>query len=484
MAVTVEMEPLAQLRECLDSGQPEVVLAGCAGTGKTTLIRGLRTLYGERNVLLCAPTNKAAKRLREVTGLPCVTVHHLIYGAAIPIWIKPDGTQCEGYATSVVDTEGNLVPGPIHPPPGCPGCKCTSRMYFGAPKEIEAVRLLVVDEASMVGAELAADIRAAIERQTRVRVQILWVGDPAQLPPVLDRPGVRLQEPDVLLTKVWRADGGILGLATAIRSAQSFTDLGTILARAARGAYRDVTVRPGRTPEVGLWKAQNLNRMTIVHTNRDRQAVNARVRELVLPTWGHPRGHQAPVPWDRFLVRQNARDAGVLNSEVYEALTVDQIQPGFYAVVAVGDGEVRRFNLVASHLGDEKNEDYSREARKYRESVKHLVQKCAWCTSMQKDPGREALELEVAGDPYNAQKHLILADYLRTNGCTCSPGAGAPLVNTHWGYAITAHVAQGSEADEVGVYWTQGTHRGDFATARSWLYTAVTRAKRSLTVFS
>lgn len=484
MAVVDQVDSLTQLRACLDSGQPEVVLAGCAGTGKTTMIKELKHLYGERNILLCAPTNKAAQRLRVVTGLPCVTVHGLIYGAAIQMWIKPDGTQCEGYRPNVVNAEGELVPGDLQPPPGCPGCRCTPRMYFGRPKGIESVRLIVVDEASMIGVELAGDIRAAVESQTRTRVQILWAGDPAQLPPVLDRPGVRLQDPDVLLTKVWRSDGGVLAFATAVRGAKSFSDLGTILSRAARGAYRDVTVVPGRTPEIGLWKAQRLDRMAIVHTNRDRQVVNTRVRELLLPTWGHPRTHAVPVAGDHFLLRQTAKDAGLFNSEVYVSTTVDKVDHGIYAVGGVGDGNYRQFIVAAQHLGDEKNEVFSREQRKYRADIKHLVQKCSWCTSLVEDPIRRELEASVAELPGDASRRMILADYLRTNGCTCSPGAGAPLINVNWGYAITAHVAQGSEADEVGVYWTPSTHRNDFVTARAWLYTAVTRARASVTVWT
>jgi ATP-dependent exoDNAse (exonuclease V) alpha subunit len=56
-------------------------------------------------------------------------------------------------------------------------------------------------------------------------------------------------------------------------------------------------------------------------------------------------------------------------------------------------------------------------------------------------------------------------------------------VNGQYGYAITAHAAQGSEAEEVGVLWTPHSHRRSFPDARAWLYTAVTRARSRLWVW-
>lgn len=73
--------------------------------------------------------------------------------------------------------------------------------------------------------------------------------------------------------------------------------------------------------------------------------------------------------------------------------------------------------------------------------------------------------------------------YIEPGECECGPFAGLPLVNCHYGFAITAHVSQGSEADEVGVHWTPHSHRRNFEDARSWLYTAVTRARNWLGIW-
>ncbi len=57
-----------------------VVITGGPGTGKTTLIRAVLTVYKqmEARVCLAAPTGRAAKRLSEATGQQASTVHRLL----------------------------------------------------------------------------------------------------------------------------------------------------------------------------------------------------------------------------------------------------------------------------------------------------------------------------------------------------------------------------------------------------------------------
>lgn len=58
---------------------PMMILTGGPGTGKTTVVKALiqiyRTLYPEDVISLVAPTGRAAKRLRELTGLDACTIH-------------------------------------------------------------------------------------------------------------------------------------------------------------------------------------------------------------------------------------------------------------------------------------------------------------------------------------------------------------------------------------------------------------------------
>jgi len=135
--------------------------------------RGLR-------VALAAPTGRAAKRLEELAGAPATTVHRLL------------GAQTNGFTWSFARNEE-------------------------APLEAD---LVVVDEASMLDAELAAALVEACPDGAR----LLLVGDPAQLPSI--GPGRVLADlidsgavPVTELTRLYRQrDGGVIArLATAVR---------------------------------------------------------------------------------------------------------------------------------------------------------------------------------------------------------------------------------------------------------------------------
>ena len=57
-----------------------IILTGGPGTGKTTTVRGIIQFFEKRglNVLLAAPTGRAAKRMSELTGKEAKTIHRLL----------------------------------------------------------------------------------------------------------------------------------------------------------------------------------------------------------------------------------------------------------------------------------------------------------------------------------------------------------------------------------------------------------------------
>lgn len=431
--------PLDALFAAIDA-QPEIVLSGCAGTGKTTLIRQLLDRPG---IALCAPTAKAAQRLKEVCHRPAMTVHSLIYGAPKEQWVKANGDVCKGFTDDL---------GVKHPPPGCPGCACSSRLVFSSEdKPLEDVELVVVDEASMIGAEVARDIRRSMPFGTR----ILWVGDPAQLPPVGDDPGVDLHHPDVLLDKVHRADGGILALATAIRRAESFDDLRA----AVNGSYSDVELRSDGLGGLADWRAGRSRRMAIVHTNRQRVESNRWVRETLKRAGPLVRG-------DRIIVRKNVRQVPVWNGEVYVVQDTSKVED-FTIVRATLDGlenpPTIRFVVNEKHLADVDAAEFGRQLPAMGRAFRPLA--------------------AIEHDPIKCTFYSGLAEDDCPPACKPGPLTGLQLVNVQHGFVITCHASQGSEAEEVGVLWTPRTHGDRFADARSWLYTACTRARSKLTIW-
>lgn len=152
---------------------PVFILTGSAGTGKTTAVRRILECYGrDRNVALCAPTGKAAKRLQEATGRQATTIHRLL---------KPAGV--DGGNFKFTHNRGNPL----------------------------TVDVLVADECSMIDARLFSQLISAV----RGGAKLLLIGDIHQLPPV--GPGSPLRDliashrvPCYELTKIKRQDPGDL----------------------------------------------------------------------------------------------------------------------------------------------------------------------------------------------------------------------------------------------------------------------------------
>ncbi len=177
-----------QKRAVLQSVRSGVmILSGGPGTGKTTTINTIIRYFETEgmDILLAAPTGRAAKRMTEATGYEARTIHRLleINGAMEGSSAKPEedsAWQKEGKRAQFERNEEN-------------------------PLETDVV---IIDEMSMVDIHLFKSLLSAVSVGTR----LIMVGDVDQLPSV--GPGQVLQDlinsrafPVVILKRIFRQAG-------------------------------------------------------------------------------------------------------------------------------------------------------------------------------------------------------------------------------------------------------------------------------------
>ncbi|NLL02375.1 MAG: ATP-dependent RecD-like DNA helicase, partial [Mollicutes bacterium] len=133
------------------------IITGGPGTGKTTIINGIINAYAAINnitfdnlpkeILLLAPTGRAAKRMSETTAMPASTIHRFLK------W----------------DQERNIF-----------GVNEFNKLHYN---------LIIVDETSMIDNHLLSSLFKGLDLHN---TQILFVGDEYQLPSV--GPGLVLND--------------------------------------------------------------------------------------------------------------------------------------------------------------------------------------------------------------------------------------------------------------------------------------------------
>jgi exodeoxyribonuclease V alpha subunit len=299
-----ELDPAQQAAVRAVAGHGVSVLTGGPGTGKSRTVAAVVAMAAERGltVALAAPTGRAAKRLEELTGAPATTVHRLL-GAQ-------GGARAGGPAT-----------GEAGPPPA----RGEAAWIFSRNEEwpLDA-DLVVVDEASMLDAELATALVEACPDGAR----LLLVGDPAQLPSIgagrvlgdiIDSGAVPVTE----LTRLYRQrDGGVIArLATAVRGGMlppvdsPDREVVVLPARSSGdAAHRVMQLVTDSIPRALGIPAADIQVITPVHKGpAGTIALNRALKDRLNPG---PGAHGGFDPGDRVVAVANHADAGFANGEV------------------------------------------------------------------------------------------------------------------------------------------------------------------------
>jgi len=272
---TQALEAIDRLGKSNPNGGGVLVINGYAGTGKTTLIKAVADQVGD--ILVLAPTGKAALRVRDVAFCRTSTIHRWLY---------------------VADED-----------------ESTGDIYF-RPKsllEIEHPNFhsLIIDEASMINKEVWQDV---LNCTTSLGINVILVGDEFQLPPVEtagnDNFTVFSTEFDcserVNLTEVLRQtlENPIIRAATALRTGLDYTKELSSLPMVDRAKINEAAI--------DTWSSDGV---IICHKNETRHHINGTVRTSL----GRILGIEAKEP---ILIVKNNYQLDIFNGEVFAVKNV------------------------------------------------------------------------------------------------------------------------------------------------------------------
>lgn len=449
-----------QIKVFMQSDASVFILRGYAGTGKTTMVKVIADYIAKsRNVFLMAPTGRAARVLADKTKHPAVTIHKCIYRQ-----------EClrTNNANDLADSEFKLI-FPV--------------ATFNTGGNIVAI----VDEASMVCSRkmeqelfqfgtdnLLEDLLTFV--RPHYGGKVIFVGDPAQLPPVGESVSNALRTEyfkernlkvvEAELTEVLRQKGNsvILKNAMMIRDLLGKEKRNRLVFEERVGDVE--TVQPEHFLEKYLdyrRKSGAHDSVVICYSNKSANKYNHDIRCALY-------GGEVPIQEnDILLVIKNDYRLGRMNGEFVPVLSVGE-RTRQSAPVYVQQGGVRQrvvitLNFIQVTVPDDRGapmicmaiEDMltSDKATLSVDETRALyINFCMRHPSLK--VGSEAFIQALKTDPYyNA-------------------------LRVKYGYAVTGHKCQGGEWGKVFADYTGRTGLND--DSLRWAYTVTTRAQKTLYV--
>lgn len=461
MVLTTQQNKIfEQIKAFLDSDASVFILRGYAGTGKTTMVKVVADYITQsRQLTMMAPTGRAARVLSVKTGYEATTIHKAIYEKAhiVPKKVK-----------DIAESEFKFM-FPIH------------RSENGGNV------VAIVDEASMVCSRkiehelfIFGTDNLMDDLLTYVRPnfggKIIFVGDPAQLPPVgeavsnalradfFQKKGLKVIETE--LTEVLRQKGDsiILKNAMMIRDLlnkdkrnqlvfdEQKDDVETVPSEQFLDKYLNNRKKSGRNDSV-----------VICYSNKSANRYNRDIRKALY-------GEDVPIREnDILLITQNNYRLNRMNGEFVPVLSVGArtqqsapvyIQRGgtklsiiitlnfIQVTVTDGDGHQMLCMLLEDLLTSDKAIISIDENRAL------YINFCMRHPEL-KQGTEEFAEALMSDEYYNA-------------------------IRAKYGYAVTGHKCQGGEWGKVFVDYTGRTGLDD--DSLRWAYTATTRAQKTLYV--
>lgn len=458
---------LAKLEAFLGSPSQVFMLKGYAGSGKTTILKGLIEYLNavEKDFALMAPTGRAAKVIREKTGQEAFTIHKSIYSFEDMVEIEEGDSFYYYYKIrNNVDVAGKIF------------IVDEASLLSDSKSESEFFRF----GTSHLLSDLISYTRVALEK---VGSKIIFIGDPCQLSPVGDNSskafesgylkekfGVISEETEMKEVKRQGGGSGILAAAAKIRRSIS------------SGFFNDFSLRDNGKDIFNLsysdfldkWQVAESPKIIIASKNKTCLDLNRQIRDRRFGNANLPIQKS-----DIVIMGGNNYRKGIFNGE--------------FAVV----NEVSEFTTIRTIPLKGKNA----VTLSWRDV--ELVFPDA--ESNNKIVKGKVLENFLYGDNYlkPEETQALYVDF-RTRHKELKPKTEefkeAIMQDEYfncllmkYGYAVTCHKAQGGEWDNVFTIWDNDNMEGfDCLTDKQrragktnqdfycWAYTAITRASKTL----
>lgn len=457
---TQQHKVFEQIKTFLNSEASVFILRGYAGTGKTTMVKVIADyIEKSRQLVMMAPTGRAARVLTKKTGYEAVTIHKAIYNM----------THVETKKVKdVADSEFKFV-FPIHQ------------------SEMEGNIVAIVDEASMVCSRkiehelftfgtdnLMEDLLTFI--RPNFGGKVIFVGDPAQLPPIgepvsnalrseyFEEKGLKVIEAELTEVLRQKGDSVILKNAMMIRDLLKKDKRNQLIFEEQKD---DVEMIP---PEQFLDKFLNYRKTSgrhdsviICYSNKSASRYNWDIRKALY-------GENVPIREnDILLITQNNYRLNCMNGEFVPVLSIGERKQQSAPVYAQIGGKKQHIVITLNFIqvtvlnGDGFPmqcmllEDLLTSDKATISIDEHRALYINFCMRNPKlKQGTEAFTKALLNDEYY---NAIRAKY---------------------GYAVTGHKCQGGEWGKVFVDYTNRTGLDD--DSLRWAYTATTRAQNTLYV--
>ncbi|AXJ02451.1 UvrD-like helicase C-terminal domain-containing protein [Cyclonatronum proteinivorum] len=444
----------------LDEPQEKVfILKGYAGTGKTTLIRGLINYLKkqEKTVCLLASTGRAAKIAGDLTGAPASTIHSHLYKFTR---LDKDLDELEKQELNPqTDQYGQI------------------KMVFAAHESLlDPGAVYVIDESSMISDEPDDRTSFALFGSGKLLQDLIghdphgkfiFIGDPCQLPPAnmpfspaLTKGYIeatyKVKAQEFELTQIVRQDAnsGITKAASRLRELY-FQNPQWRYGYLFLKGKKNVNLHTSHVSLLNAYIAQiegdNFARATLIaQTNRHCKQINESIR--------------------RMLGRRSGRiEAGDLMMVTQNNYLVPLVNGDLVTIEAVGESTYRTGLQFTKVRVKPLNKEETYEVLLLEDVVYALGPNIT--TDQHKslliDFNRRMKALGLKQSQREFNDNMMADPYLNA-------------LRANFGYALTCHKSQGGEWDEVFLYLDnkiQGIPRPGLY---QWWYTAVTRARKTL----